>query len=253
MIKWSYIVIHYLTILLITLVIAAILVVSHPDTTRYFVQKYLNENMIGYSRVEGSLLNGITLYDIDYPPAIKVKRFTVKYGLLALLNPTPLIKRVELQGVTANLDNLPQDKESDSEFSMIPFAVTQLHLKDIHILFDGEELRFDLDASRIRYSDRLDVNALTLRANSSYGTAEIIGEIKSDHLHAKASLTPETSLVQKHLGSLTGLPQTLPLDLEATLQNVFIRTHFDRIDLADDSRISGSACAARLHHRVDRS
>ena len=237
MIKRAYFFIYYLLLFLIALATTVIIIASHPQTTRYLTQKLLKENQIGYSKIEGSLLSGITLYDIDYAGAATVKRLKVEYNLLALLNPTPLIKTINVQGITVILKNLPQTDESDGEFSMIPFAVSQLQLNDTHIILDDEELSFDLHASKINYRNRLTVKKLFVKLASSYGVVEINGSIKKDEFYSSAAFAPAPSLSKEYLSLLKGLPQPLIFDLDATTQSLLIRAHFDELSLEDDPNL----------------
>ena len=235
MIRIGYLIVYYLLILLAVLVTTVLIINVHPDTVPYLADKLLKDNEVAYSKVEGSLLNGVILYDINYNDTVIIKRLEVEYNLLMLLKPTPTIKKVKAVGISVILDKLPENKESDSEFSMPAFAISKLQLKETQILVDDETLLFDMEASKIRYRRELNVRKLALALGTSYGDANIQGSVRSNRLYAKTAMTPKDSIVQEHLSSLQGLAKTLTMDLEAGLHDVVMRTHLDRVSLQDQN------------------
>ena len=88
MIRFSYLFVYYLLILLVLLATTVVVIAAHPETARYLADRFLKENGVGYNRVEGSLLNGVTLYDINYNDAVMIKRLQIEYNILMLLNHT---------------------------------------------------------------------------------------------------------------------------------------------------------------------
>lgn len=233
MIRFSYRFVYYLLILLVLLTTTVVVIASHPQTADYLAKRFLKENGIEYSGLEGSLLEGVTLHDVNYNDAVLITRLEVKYNIFMLFNPTPTLKKIKLEGTSIILDKLPHNEKNEEELTIPAFAVSQLQLKDTQIFTNDETLSFDLDASKIQYRRELNVKRLTLKLSTSYGDANIKGNIRSDRLYAKSSLTPQASLTQEYLDSLQGLPKTLSLDLEAGVEDVVIHTRFDHIDLND--------------------
>jgi translocation and assembly module TamB len=233
LIRFSYLFVYYLLIILVLLTTTVVVIASHPETARYLADRFLKENGVVYSRVEGSLLNGVALYDINYNDAVMIKRLQIEYNILMLLNPTPTIKKIAAEGSSIILNKLPASKEGDETFSIPAFAISTLQLRDTQLLVDDEMILFDLDASKIHYRRGLNVKKLALRLNTSYGDANLQGDIRSNRLYAKSSVIPQASLIQEYLDSLQGIPATLSLDLEAGTQDLLIHTRFDHIDVKD--------------------
>lgn len=233
MIRFAYHFIYYLLILLVLLATTAVIIASHPETTHYLANRLLKENGIDYSKVEGSLLESIILHDINYNDAVLITRLEVKYNLFMLFNPTPTLKKIKMEGTSLILDKLPDNEGKEEGFFLPAFAVSQLQLRDTKVFVNNEILSFDLDAAKIHYRRELNAKKLALQLNTSYGNANIKGEIRSNRLYAKSSVTPQASLIQEYLGALQGLPAILNLDLEAGVQDVVIHTQLDHIDLKD--------------------
>ena len=214
------------------------MIASHPETPKYLADKFLKENGVSYSKVEGSLLGGISLYDINYTDAIVVDELHLKYNIFMLFNLTPTIQRLEAHSATIDLKNLPKGEETNSTLSMFPFAFSQLHLSDIKVLFDDKILAFDLNASKVHHKQKLDVNRLSIHSASPYGDTNIKGKIKDNRLVAKSFITPNSSLSQRYTTFFQGFPQIFIFDLEATLESVKMHTHLDHLELRADQNLS---------------
>jgi translocation and assembly module TamB len=231
LIRISYLLVYYLLILFVLLTTTVVVIASHPETARYLADKLLKENGIDYSSIEGSLLEGAILHDVNYNDAVLITHLEVKYNIFMLFNPTPTLKKIKLEGTSIILDKLPHNEKSEEALTIPAFAVSQLQLRDTQILANSETFSFDLDASKIHYRRELNVKRLTLQLRTSYGDANIKGNIRSNRLYAKSSVTPQASLIQEYLNALHGIPKTLSLGLEAGVEDVVIHTRFDHIDL----------------------
>ncbi len=212
-------------IILITLLA---LLAAHPRTTQYLAQKFLKANGIEYSRIEGSLLWGFTIYDLRYTDALVIKSLRIEYDILMLLNPRPHIKKLKATELLISPQAfLGREDENASEFLMPAFFLCELDLSRVKIIIDKETLVFDLRASDISYKSRLDVKKVLLQLYGAYGRVKIEGKITSDLLHAKASINPKESLFKEHLSFLQDPPQTYAFDLDASLEKVQMHTHLD--------------------------
>jgi len=218
--------------------LTVVTVTSHPETLRYLTDKLLKDNGVTFSAIEGSLLTEITLHDINYADAIVIKDLHIKYNIFMLFNPTPTVKRIKVHGATINLSNLPKNEDSNSTFSMFPFALSQLHVSDTHVLLDDKMLSLDVNASKIHYRRQLNVKKLSVGVSSAYGKTKIKGSIKNNRLIAKSHITPAPSLYEQYMRYFKGLTQSFVFDLEATLERIKLHTHFDRLDLRADQNMS---------------
>ena len=158
-------------------------IAAHPKTLPYLADRFLNENNITYSKIEGSLLSGITAYDINYADAILAKRLEIKYTFLMLFTPQPLIKKIETDQLRVIINNLPVSEDNSSEVFIPAFALSQLRLKDTSLILEKETLRFDLNAKKITYYRDLNIKQLEIRADSSYAKTKL----SADKLRVKVS------------------------------------------------------------------
>lgn len=235
MIRIGYLFVYYLLILLIVLSAAIVSIASHPGTTAYIVDKVLDDNNVTYSRLEGSLLNGITLYDITYKDALTIKRFGVKYNLLMLLKPTPTIKKIEVSETSLYLDKLLQENNADNTTSIPAFALSTLTLEKTQVFYNDETLLFDLKAKKIHYRDMLKTKELSLALASSYADATLKGHIHSNRLYAKSSVALDETLIKDYPSSIQELTKRLAIKIEAGPDKITIGTHIDKIELSDQN------------------
>ncbi|QOY54840.1 translocation/assembly module TamB domain-containing protein [Candidatus Sulfurimonas marisnigri] len=235
MIVRTYLFSYYLTIFITVVVLGVATILVHPDSVKYLADKFLKENEIAYSRVEGSLLTGVTLHDINYADTFTAKRVEVGYNFFMLFNPTPVIRKIKADKVVLNLDKLPKNQEGSDEF--FAFAIGKLQLRDASVIFEDERFVFNLKASRIDYGKTLDVRKLFIELFTPYADATIDGKIDSSRLYAKTLVTPKASVTKKYLGFLEGVAKTIAIDVDASLQKIFMRTHFNRLGFSADQNI----------------
>ncbi|QOY51809.1 translocation/assembly module TamB domain-containing protein [Candidatus Sulfurimonas baltica] len=236
MIVKTYVFSYYLTIFITAVVLVVATIFVHPESVKYLANKFLKENAIAYSKVEGSLLTGVTLHDISYLDIFAAKRVEVGYNFFMLFNPTPVIRKIKADGVSLNLDKLPKSQEESSEF--FAFAIAKLELTDASVIIEDERFVFNLNASRIDYDKTLDVRKLFVELFTPYADATIDATIDSNRLYAKTLVTPKVSVAKKYLGFLQGVAKTIAIDVDASLQKIFMRTHFNRLSLSADQNIS---------------
>jgi len=247
----AYLLLFYLTILFVTLLSAMLIAAAHPKTARYLADKLLTDNGVVYRTIEGSLLNGITLYDINYNDALFVKRFELKYKFFMLLNPTPTLQKVKLEGTSIIIDKLPKNQESKSALSIPAFAVSKLQLTGTRLLIEKETLLFDLNASNIHHRQALNIKRLSATLATSYGDAKLQGNIRSNRLYLKSALTPKESLIKEHLSAFDNLAKTFSVDLQAGVNDIEATTHLAQLSLRDHNTSLQDA-DIRLRYLIDK-
>ncbi|WP_415397799.1 translocation/assembly module TamB domain-containing protein [Sulfurimonas sp. CS5] len=251
MIVRMYLFTYYLTIFITLIVLSVATIAVHPDSVKYLTDKFLKENGILYSKVEGSLLTGATLYDVSYLDAFSAKRVEIDYSFVMLFNSTPVIKKIKADGVLLNIDKLPKRQESDYEFFVFAFSVSKLQLTNISIILDDERFVFNLNASKIDYDKRLNVKKLFVELFTPYADAIIDAKIDSNILYAKTLLTPEESVAKKYFEFLQGVPKIISVDVEATLQKVFMSTHLNHLSFTADQNVNLSNADINLTYFIN--
>ncbi len=252
MIKKVYLFISYFLISLLTVAVILTAVLSHPKTLDYLGDKFLKTNGVAYSKIEGSLLDGIIMHDLNYTDAFFIKRLQINYNVLLLLKPTPRISKVKITELSVNPAKLTAKSDNNSSaFSIPAFEISKLTLSKTKIILDNDTLAFDLNASGLHYDEELNVKKLAIQLFTSYGEAQIKGKIKSNHVLAKSYVTPKQSISSKYLSFLQGLPKTYTLDLDASLQSAIINTKLDKVSLSADQNLSLHNSSVSLSYFVE--
>ncbi|MCW8896072.1 translocation/assembly module TamB domain-containing protein [Sulfurimonas sp.] len=227
MILRIYLFAYYFIIFIVAVGLAVATIALQPDTLKHLADKFLTENEIAYSKVEGSLLTGAALHNVDYGDVFSAKNIEIGYSFDMLFSPTPLIGKIKADGVSLNLDKLPKSEDGSSDLSLFSFALTKLQLTNASIILDGERFVFNLDASKVSYNKNLNVKKLSIELFTPYADATMKGSIKQNRLLAKTFVTPKTSIVKK-----------IAIDVDASLQKVLMRTHLNHLSLSTDQNIS---------------
>lgn len=249
MIKKLYLFVNYTLLFSIALVVIFIAIASHPQSLEYFGDKFLKKSGVNYSKIEGSLLEGITLSDVNYSDAIFMKTLQINYDITSLVKPSPKIKKINITGVSIYPDNFAS-KDEKSEFSLPSFEISELILDKTQIVLDNQTFAFDLNASGLSYDEQLNVKKFSMLLETPYAKAKIEGKIKSNRLIAKSFITPEKSITSEYLGFLEGLPQSYTIDLDASLDRVLINTQLDTLSLRADKNLSLQNIALTLRYFI---
>lgn len=251
MIKKIYLFLYYLLLCIITAAIIFALIASHPATIEYIGDEFLKKSGLQYSKIEGSLLESVSLSDVDYLDAVFIKRLEISYDIISLLQPSPKIKKIKLTGVSINPDNFAlKDDNNESEFSLPSFEISELSLSKTKITLDNQTYSFDLNASGLSYDKFLNIKKLALMLATPYGKAKIEGKIKSDRLLAKSVVTPNKSITEEYLSFLEGLGQSYTLDVDASLERVDIKTKLDNLRLTADQNLTLQNIALDLRYLI---
>ena len=249
MIKKIYLFVNYVLLFIIALVVIFVAIASHPQSLEYFGDKFLKKSGVNYSKIEGSLLEGITLSDVNYSDAIFMKTLQIRYDLALLVKPSPKIKKISITGVSIYPENFAS-KDEKSEFFLPSFEISELILEKTQIILDKQTFSFDLNASGLSYDEQLNVKKLSMLLETPYAKAKIEGKIKSNRLIAKSFITPEKSITSEYLGFLEGLPQSYTLDLDASLESLCINTQLNTLRLSADKNLTLQNIALDLRYFI---
>jgi len=162
LIKHLYSTLRGLIILAITLSVVFILLISHKSVLPYLAQKYLSDYGITYSNITGSLVEGVSIYDLNYENAITIKSFTIKYNPFLLLRPTPKISLIETNGLKVDANYFKARKNGDKQLDFIDFEISTLTLMNSEISYEDKDIKFDAHSKNIVFQKSLHVNQLRL-------------------------------------------------------------------------------------------
>ena len=253
MIKTSYHILHR-TIVAFTLVAVIVgLLFTHKYTLVFLAEKFLKSNHIEYSKVQGTLLDGIVLYDVKYKNILRAKKIQLNYKLLSFVELKPIIKSIQTQHLFLNLDALPKNRQATQQLNLIPFIVLKTDLKNTHLIINKKEYFFHLQMKNLFYDGTFNTNSLFITLKSYYANAAIRAKIVKNKIIAHSKNVKLTKEVRsKYLHFLKGVPKQLSADLNITTQRVDLSTNIAAFNLTADNNISVHNQQLFLSYLIDR-
>ncbi|MDD3061182.1 MAG: hypothetical protein PHW94_09620 [Sulfurimonas sp.] len=234
MIRDAYLSLRGLFLVLVLLLIGVVMLMSHKETVPFLAEKYLHDFGIEYSSIEGTLLEGVVVYELRYKDVVAAKSVRIEYNFLHLFRPTPKIQKIELQGLSINVEKLVIS-ELNASASLLPaFGVKSLLSNDTKIIFSKESIGFDLNASDVLSQDKLSAQYVLIDLQTSYANARIQGEIQSDILYADANTQLSKKVISNSLAFIKNPPTKLQLKLQAGLESIKASSRFCKLQLAED-------------------
>lgn len=232
--KKIYLFFHHFTFYILAIAVAFVFLLTQNYLVSAVAQKYLKEYGIEYSRIEGTLLQGVILHDLKYKDALSIKKLQVKYNILYFFRPTPKISKVKADELYLNVDKLTSSDNNQTQVSLISFAVSNLELGKAKVIYDNESYAFDLKAKGFYFDREVDVDKLTLDFNSSYVNAIIKGTIKSNEFEGDSSVEVPEYISKKYLSFLRDTPKTINVKIKATTQEALFSTELNNLTLKEN-------------------
>lgn len=213
MIIKTYLFFRSITILSIIIVSALLVLLSHDALLPYLAQKYLKDYGVEYSKLQGSLVDGISITDLNYKDSISAKSISIHYNFLTLLRLTPKVNTLVAESLHVDVDKLPKSNNDTSSFTLFGFKISKLTLKDSEVIFDKKRYQFDIDSKNLIYNGGLHVEKIAIsKALIEDNNKTVKFDLNAinidydDTLHVK-KLTLRNALYQE-------LNTTIKLDLE---------------------------------------
>ena len=214
-------------------------------------QKYLKELDIKYSKIEGSLLDGISLHDIKYTDAIRIKKLQINYNFLYLLRSSPKISKIKIKDLYLDLSKLPASDENASATSFISFGVANIELDNTKVISSNETLEFNLKAKEFHYNGEVDIESLALDLKSSYANALLKGSVQGNKFIGESSVEISQSTSKEYLSFLKEVPKTFYVKIEATQQKALLSTELEKLSLEGEENLILKDANIMLTYFVD--
>ncbi len=272
MIRKTYLFLRSISIFLIAISLTLGYLLTNEKLIPYLGKKYLKEFGVAYTKVEGTLLRGAVISELQYKDALHIKMLKIDYNFFMLLRASPKINKIQADGIFFD-NNKFSSSDSNSTQRVIPsFDISELELKNTEIIIEKQRLIFDLKSSNIHYDTALDIEKLALKNTklevdkeiftfelessnlhyataldveklalsfkSSYANAKIEGSVATEKFKGDASIEIDSNLSKKYLAFLKGFPKVLDLKVDATLQRVDATTQIKSISLSSDDNLS---------------
>jgi len=238
LIKSTYHFLHRTTVTLILLLVAVTILLTHKYTLVFLAQKFLKTNHIEYSKVEGTLFNGIILYDVNYKNIIRAKKLQLNYKLLSFIELKPIIKNIQTQQLYINIDKLPSTGTSN-DFELVPFKILKLNLNKSTIIIDQKKYFFNLTIKDLLYDRTFNTDYLSLDLKSYYVNAAIQAKIINNTLIGHSNnVVIKHKIRQEYLSFIQSFPKYLSVDIKLNTKKVDLRTHIPTYSLTADKNIT---------------
>jgi len=217
-------------------------------------EKFLQSNHIEYSKVEGTLIDGVILYDVKYKNILRAKKIELNYKLLSFIELKPIIKTIQTQHLFLNLDALQKNAQSTQTPHLIPFEILKMNLRKTHLIINKKDYYFTLQMKKLFYNDgEFNTNSLFVTLQSYYANAAIQAKIVKNKIvaHSKnVSLTKEVR--NKYLHFIQEIPKQLTVDLNITTQRVDLSTNIAAFTITADKNISVQSQQLFLSYLIDK-
>ena len=233
MISELYLSFRNIILFLITILIILGVILTNKKIVPFLAQKYAAEYGVKYLKIEGTLLFGIKVQELQYEDFLSAKTISIHYNFLSLLYLFPKISNINSDSLYLNIDKIPFSDSNESSSFTTAFTVNKLLLNNVKIEYNKELYGLDLNASKIDFKKMLSVKTIALSFKSSYADVILNGSISSNVLSSDSTITINPSTSKEYLSFLQTPPQTLKCKLHADMQNIKLSTEFVSLKLKE--------------------
>ena len=229
-------------------------IVAHPKTADILLHKALKPADITFEKIDGSLINGFTLYGVKYQKAVRIGSLEISYSPFRLLSPKPTIAKVAAERVRIYPERFKKrsrKKSGRSNFVSPPLLIAKATLKDAQIV-SPETVKFVAGAEEAEISvNGVDVKKIVASIESLYGSAELAGTFKNMQVRATGTVTPSKRYMEKIGEHAQAVPKSLPVKLYSDSKIVKISTSIERKIGLKDANVSLSAIKAEMEYLLE--
>jgi translocation and assembly module TamB len=237
LINGTYHFLHRSTIAAVIIVLTITILLTHKYTVVFLADKFLKSNDVHYSKIEGTLFEGVLLYDVKYKDILTAKKIQLNYKLLALIKQQPIIKTFKTENLSLNFDKLPRDSSGEN-VNLIPFKVLDIRLKNTKLLIANKVYRFDFRTKNLTYDNTFSTKKFNLNLNSFYANANIQGSIVTNKIHAHSPNVQLSEHVHNnYLDFLEQIPEKLSVDIYLDEDTVTLSTFVDYFTFRSNKNI----------------
>jgi len=251
LIKKIYFLISSVVILLVFLATCLIFILSNELCSQYLLGKILSNQKIEYSKIKGSIFDGLVLHDIKYDNTIFSKTLELRYDLKKLFSTLPKLQYIKIDGLIVDADSIQSSEENSKDTALgISFALEELQLTHTKVLFNKQEIDLEIEARNIFYDGALSAKNLLLEVVSADANITMNGAIESNRLKAKMLLTPSKNLYETHLSLFKGIAKTFPISIDTDLSQASFEIEFENIFLQANNNLALSNVKINLDYFI---
>ncbi|NEW59982.1 hypothetical protein GSY74_01685 [Sulfurovum sp. bin170] len=199
---FPYSLVRWLIITVIFLSLFLVFLIESPSVALALVDNQLKEQGIKYSSIEGGLLSGIRLKDVNYQEKIKLKELNLKVDWEKLEERILYIKHVTVEDIeiereylTSLIESNSSDENSSESNSTLPFDKIVLNRADIslkNIIYDAYKVNSAKLEIRDLTTDMKEEHKgdIKLTLDSNVTQLKLDGSIKNDFVKLLAKIEP---------------------------------------------------------------
>ncbi|CAA6798674.1 MAG: Unknown protein [uncultured Sulfurovum sp.] len=247
--KLTFIVYHllkWLILLILFMSFSIFFILESPSPFFKLVEAPLKKQGIGYGKIEGSLLSGFVLHDVNYKNQVKVKSMALKVDLHQLENRVLYIDNLVLneaeidqEFLTSLIENNSTSETKSEENTTLPFdrvivknldlsilntSYDVYHVNHARLIVDGLETDMKTEhKGRVKFILDSNVSEMNLEASLRNENFKLAGNIKGEQLFIQPFLT-------EHNVTLLSNP-SLAVKADGNLESIDFRVFTKALDV----------------------
>ena len=238
MIKVLYTAIRNLIIVLLSIVILAIFFLSAKDVLPYLAQTYLKDYGVTYSKIEGSIVDGFIIKNVTYKKSIKIDLLEVRYNPLSFIRLTPKVKLIRTEGLHVDVRELLKE-DSNSSQEIINFQIENIELNHTTLKDNKNLVNLTLTAKKLSYKKSLSIENFDITVKTPYGElSSKDAKLNNNSILASAKVKLNKNISGIYTKHIAGIPEVLDIDLNASIDEIDMKTHIDNIVFKEDQNLS---------------
>ncbi|SFP47959.1 translocation/assembly module TamB domain-containing protein [Hydrogenimonas thermophila] len=215
----------------------------HPETTKLIAQKALKDNGVLFSRIEGCLFCGFTLYDASYQKIFNAKKIDIKYSIFSLISANPTIKEINIVEPNIYPMHLKKQKSKEqnkSDILLPPILVKKLNIKNCTInLPKNEKVAFNLYIKKLLFKNRdFEIKSFKTDIKTAYASGSFKGKLNKQTITANGYGTISEKYKSLAKSTVKNLPEKLPLKLKVDMHHLKASTKIDKTIFLKDANLS---------------
>jgi translocation and assembly module TamB len=218
---------------MITLLVLFAVLLALNHAAFVFAQEYLQKNNINYSKIEGSLFNGISIYDIKYKNILSATSITLHYKLLSLIADKPVVRTLESKNLVINMDAIEKNSnKNDASMKIIPFKIEHINLLETLLVLDKKHYSFDVKLEQLAYNKAFNVKNISTRFNTPYASGILHAKVVNNKLYGHLlNLVPSHDTQKNYLNFLEKTPSLSNTTIQVDKNSVVLHTNIDLLTL----------------------
>ncbi len=270
LLKWGYLLLHYLLLGSI-LIFAFIIFLAYRNDALEIAHKYLLSPLgISYESSSGSIARGFKLYNIHHSD-FNISSLSSSYDLASIIMGEHRVQSIKIDGLYIDLDDFLDDSDSSFEWKFGKFYFDDITITNLQ-LASSYPIELDIFATNALFDGR-SLDAKNIRANikSEFVSGSASGSVSKNIIKASGDAQLHDELL-KYSDSYINLPKKLsfsadgvidkninisttiesmatPLDSDIAIRDVTLRSTYNYLD--DFIDIAGSYTLARNDISID--